>query len=273
MAQPSNPVAIVTGSSGGLGKPICAELSKAGYTIAGISRSRPASNTAIEPVEPFLADLTDPVDTARIIRQIVDRLGPPALLVHNAGQGAFGPIEFCEQEHIESLFALNVGGFFSLVRAVLPHMRAAGTGRIVTITSLTGLVPVPYLGLYGATKAALHSLTLSLRAELRPHGIKVTAMAPGRFDTPFGERSLVGSNALDPPYGHRALEWLGEWGLIEGRETPADPADVALAIRAVVEQGDPPAEVVVGADALRLLEQRQELGSSGFEEYISFKLA
>src|SRR5436190_13360938 len=151
MAGTTKQVALVTGASSGIGEAAARALVGAGFTVYGTSRKAAAGElrggVAFLPL-----DVTDDQSVAGAVRKVLDRSGRIDVLVNNAGVGIAGAAEESSVEQARALFETNVFGSIRMTRAVLPHMREQGGGRIVNVSSVLGLVPAPFRALYAATK-------------------------------------------------------------------------------------------------------------------------
>lgn len=186
----ARPIALVTGASRGIGRVIAEELATDHHLLLG-GRDRTALEALaaeLPSAEPFAADLTDPHATARAV-DAIDRSGTGALgqgqglsaLVHSAGILVAGSIADLTAEDWNRSLAVNVTAVAELTRLLLPTLRRA-RGTVVTLNSASGLTSSPNLGAYCASKFALRALTDALRAEERPHGVRVSSIHPGRVD-------------------------------------------------------------------------------------------
>ena len=174
-------VALVTGASSGIGYAICGRLLREGCTVYGLSRR----GTAPEGVTGLSADVTDSAAVDAAVKEVFEREGRIDILVAAAGFGISGPVEFTTDEQAEKQMNVNFLGQFACIRAVLPVMRKQHSGSIVCVSSIAGVMAIPYQSFYSASKAAVNSLALSLRNEVKGFGIKVTAVLPGDTATGF----------------------------------------------------------------------------------------
>lgn len=176
-----NKIAVVTGGSGGIGRYTAASLKAAGCTVYEISRRDIPSDGIIH----MSADVTDETQVRRVIDEIAEREGRIDILVNNAGFGISGAAELTESRDSHAQLELNVFGTDNVTRAVLPHMRAQGGGRIVCMSSIAGIVPIPFQLWYSVSKAAIIAYVLALQNEVRPFGISVCAIMPGDIASGF----------------------------------------------------------------------------------------
>ncbi|WP_448810502.1 oxidoreductase [Agromyces bauzanensis] len=182
-------VALVTGASSGLGALTARLLAERGYRVAGAAR-RTDLVQQLPKVLPVPLDLTDPESIERAVAYVEQTFGPVEILVNNAGYGEFGAIEETPIDSARRQFDVNVFGLVRLTQRVIPSMRAAHAGRIVNVSSLAGEFSSPLGGWYHASKFALEALSDSLRAELRPFGIRVAVVQPGPVRTAWHEEAM-----------------------------------------------------------------------------------
>jgi len=196
MKKPGNKVALVTGASSGIGQATAELLASAGYTVYGTSRR--GGSTGERPFEMLTLDVTRDASVAGAVAQLMQREGRIDLLVNNAGFGvAPAGAEESSVEQAQSIFDTNFFGIVRMTRAVLPHMRKQGVGRIINIGSVLGLLPMPYGALYAATKHAIEGYSESLDHELRTRGIRVSIIEPAYTNTPFDANFLQPDVKLD----------------------------------------------------------------------------
>jgi len=192
----SHPIALVTGASSGIGKATAERLDEAGYHVYGTSR-RGAQN-GLHPFEMLALDVTSDTSVAAAVAELLRREGRIDLLVNNAGFGvAPAAAEESSLEQARAIFETNFFGMVRTTRAVLPHMRKQGSGRIVNIGSVLGLLPMPYGALYTATKHAVEGWSESLDHELRTLGIRVSVIEPAYTRTKFDANMMQPDATLD----------------------------------------------------------------------------
>ena len=178
--------ALVTGATAGLGKAIALRLARDGMQVVVVGRDPARGAAVVEQIEAaggqarFIAtDLSDPAD----IKHLAEQVGDIDVLVNNAGRAVWAPTEDMNIADFDAMFASNVRAPFLLVGAFAPAMAARGTGSIVNISSMAGRIGLPSGAAYGATKAALASMTQSWTAEYSPRGVRVNAVAAGPIYT------------------------------------------------------------------------------------------
>ena len=174
-------VAIVTGGSGGIGKAAASLLFKNGYTVYELSRH----GADADGVTHLTADVTDAASVNSAVATVIEREGRIDLLVNNAGFGISGAVECTSEADAKAQFDVNFFGQLRCIQAVLPYMRKQRCGHIVNLSSVAAPIAIPFQSFYSATKAAVNSLTLSLRNEARPYGVQVCAVQPGDVRTGF----------------------------------------------------------------------------------------
>ena len=186
MAVGTDRVALVTGASSGIGEAAARALVGAGFTVYGTSRKAVAGEER-DGVVFVPLDVTDDQSVGGAVRDVLDRSGriDADVLVNNAGFGVAGAAEESSIEQTRALFETNLFGAIRMIRAVLPHMRGRGSGRIINVSSFVGLIPVPFMALYAASKHALEGYSESLDHEVREHGVRVLLVEPGMTKTTF----------------------------------------------------------------------------------------
>ncbi|HEY7619621.1 MAG TPA: SDR family NAD(P)-dependent oxidoreductase [Solirubrobacteraceae bacterium] len=176
---------VITGTSTGIGRATALRLARAGFDVlAGVRRDSDgaALHEADGRIEPVIVDVTDADQVAALARRIAG--GPLAGLVNNAGIAVAGPLEGVPLAEMRRQYEVNVFGLLAVTQALLEPLRA-GRGRIVNIGSIGGRINTPFVGPYSSSKAAVRSLSASLRRELRPWKIEVALVEPGALDTPI----------------------------------------------------------------------------------------
>jgi len=256
-----HPVAIVTGVSSGIGRATAELLAQRGFRVFGTVR-RTSAITAVPGIDLAQLDVRDDHAAAELVEHVLARAGRIDVLVNNAGYAVAGSAEETSIEQARALFETNFFGILRMMRTVLPPMRARGTGRIVNISSVLGLVPAPYLSVYAASKHALEGHSESLDHEVRPFGIRVSLVEPGFTSTKLGANLEPADTPLDAyaPRRARVLAVVGR--AIAGGTHPERVADAVL--RAATSSS-PHLRYVVGREARLLSYLRRLLPPATFD--------
>jgi NAD(P)-dependent dehydrogenase (short-subunit alcohol dehydrogenase family) len=257
--MPNPKVVLVTGASSGIGAAIAARLAKDGHQVFGTSRKGGASHDG---TEMLTLDVCSDASVQSCVEGLLRKAGRIDALVNNAGYLLSGAIEEATLEEARAQFETNFFGVARMVKAVLPAMRRARSGHIVTVSSLAGLVPVPFWGFYNASKFAVEGYMESLRHELKPFGIKVAMVEPGAIHTPFYENPQAKAKAM-PEYGpwrERALKTMAHFA-----EKAPGPGVVAEVVARLVSSPNPPLRNRITREASLFPFLRWLLPASAFE--------
>lgn len=220
-------IALVTGASSGIGEATAQRLARAGYKVYGTSRR--ATPAGQRPFAMLPLDVTSDESVEAAVAQLIRLEGRIDVLVNNAGFGvAPGGAEESSIDQAKAIFETNFFGLIRVTRAVVPHMRRQGNGRIINIGSVLGFLPMPYGALYAATKHAVEGYSESLDHELRTRGIRVSVIEPAYTKTQFDANFLAPDSKLDEYREARAHldEVLKE--VMAAADDPAVVADVVL---------------------------------------------
>ena len=227
MAKLERQIALVTGASSGIGEATAERLTKAGYTVYGTSRRGATAGARSFHMLPL--DVTNDASVDAAVGQVLRREGRIDLLVNNAGFGvAPGGAEESSIEQARSIFETNFFGLIRMTRAVVPHMRRQGSGRIINIGSVLGLLPMPYGALYAATKHAVEGYSESLDHELRTRGIRVSVIEPAYTKTQFDANLLEPDSKLDEYRAVRAVLGQTLKEVMAGADEPGIVAEAVL---------------------------------------------
>ncbi|WP_328469000.1 oxidoreductase [Actinoplanes sp. NBC_00393] len=244
---------LITGCSTGLGRALARAVLDRGdnavVTARDVTKVEDFAESHPRTALALSLDVTDPEQVCDAVRQADARFGGVDVLVNNAGYGYRAAVEEGGDADVQRLFATNFFGAVSMIKAVLPGMRARRSGAIVNISSIGARICAPGSGYYSAAKAALEGMSGSLRKELGPLGITVTAVEPGAFRTDFAGRSLTESATVIDDYADTAGRRRKVHDTSHGHQ-PGDPAKAAAALITAVGSGRPPALLLLGTDAL-----------------------
>jgi NAD(P)-dependent dehydrogenase (short-subunit alcohol dehydrogenase family) len=189
-------VVIITGASQGIGAEAAKEFVKAGARVVLAARSQPALErlaTELGGERRALAvpaDIADAADVKNVTLQTLAAFGRVDILVNNAGIGYFAPLLKTQPDKVRRVFEVNVLGPLAAIQSVAPYMKEQGDGHIINVLTCAGRIPIPFQGIYGASKAAFILLTDTLRVELAPSRIAVTGVYPGTVNTSFERNAL-----------------------------------------------------------------------------------
>lgn len=248
----------ITGVSSGFGKALANEALAAGHRVIGTVRNdaarlefeqHPSGNAFAR-----LLDVTDFAAIDPIVAEVESSLGPVDVLVNNAGYGHEGVFEESPLEEIRQQFDVNVFGAVAMAKAFVPYFRERRAGHIINITSMGGLITMPGIAYYCGSKFALEGISDTLSKELKPFNIAVTAVAPGSFRTDWAGRSMRRSErsiadydaSFDPIRAAREQKHGKQLG---------DPEKAAQAILTLIASDAPPAHLLLGSDALKLVRE------------------
>src|SRR5206468_2112380 len=227
MAKPKGKIALVTGASSGIGEATAERLAKAGYKVYGTSRR--GVQVEKRSFEMLPLDVTSDESVEAAVSEVMRRDGRIDLLVNNAGFGvAPAGAEESSIDQARSIFETNFFGLIRMTRAVVPHMRRQGSGRIINIGSVLGFLPMPYGALYAATKHAVEGYSESLDHELRTRGIRVSVIEPAYTKTHFDANLLEPDAKLDEYREARATVSRQLSAVLETADEPGVVADVVL---------------------------------------------
>lgn len=240
------PTVLITGCSSGFGLKTAELFLEQGWHVVATMRTpQPDVLPASDRMRILALDVTDPASIA----QAVAAAGPIDVLVNNAGFGVPAPVELTPLDTARALFETNTLGTLAMMQAVLPQFRARREGVVINVTSSATLKPLPLVGVYRASKAAINAMTESLAVELRAFGVRVHLVLPGRSpETKFGEHARQHLHGLDDADYKPLVEHI-----IAGMRDSAGPVthahDVALAIWRAATDPVTPLRVAAGADA------------------------
>ena len=187
----------ITGTSRGFGRIWAEAALERGDRVAATSREitaiQPLADKYGDAVLPMTLDITDATADRVVVEQAFDHFGRVDVILNNAGYGLFGAVEELTEEQARRQIDTSLFGALWITQAALPHLRAQGSGHVVQVSSLAGLVAIPYLGLYQAAKFGLEGYSEALAAEVAAHGIKVTIVEPSPYNTDwvYGSKEIA----------------------------------------------------------------------------------
>jgi NAD(P)-dependent dehydrogenase (short-subunit alcohol dehydrogenase family) len=220
-------IALVTGASSGIGEATAERLALAGYKVYGTSRRR--TPTGQRSFEMLALDVTSDESVEAAVSEVLGLDGRIDVLVNNAGFSiAPAGAEESSMVQARSIFDTNFFGMVRMTRAVVPHMRRQGAGRIINIGSVLGFLPAPYMALYAATKHAIAGYSESLDHELRTRGIRVSVIEPAYTKTQFEAHLLEADAKLDEYREVRAAMGKKLKEVLERADEPGIVAEVVL---------------------------------------------
>ncbi len=258
---------LITGASSGIGRVTAELFHRQGWNVIATMRnpSKEAELTQFENVLVTRLDVTDEDSIATAVAEGIERFGQIDVLLNNAGYGAYGPLEAFPMERIRRQFDTNVIGLLAVTKAVLPHMRANGSGCIVNISSIGGQITFPLGTLYHGTKFAVEGLSESLHYELAAAGIKVKIVEPGLIATDFGGRSFDFVNDESMAEYQPVVQALfSTWGSEEMAARTSPPSVVADVILTAVTDDTDTLRYRAGEDAVEYLDNRKALDDATF---------
>ncbi|MFB7311892.1 oxidoreductase [Streptomyces sp. NPDC056192] len=247
---------LITGVSTGLGRAFAQAALTAGHTVVGTVRSE-ADLRAFEELKPGYAhgrilDVTDGDTVERVFAEVEQGVGPLDVVIANAGYGLEGTFEETSLAEVRRQFEVNVFGAMATLRAALPPMRRRRRGHLMAVTSMGGLMAVPGMSAYCGSKFALEGVLEALGKEVAQFGIHVTAIEPGSFRTDWSGRSMTRAERSVDDYDELFTPIREARQKASGNQL-GNPAKAGDAVVHITSLDQPPAHLVLGSDALRLI--------------------
>lgn len=251
---------LVTGASTGIGKVCVLSLLNSGWRVfAGVRKEQDAAAIRQESQQkaiPVFLDLLKPDSIANALSTVISQTGSAGFhgLVNNAGIAVACPLEAIPLDDLRRQFEVNVFGQLAVIQAFMPLLRDS-KGRIVNIGSISGRMSTPFTGPYCGSKFALEAMTDALRMELRPWGITISIVEPGRIATPIWQKSNEAANELekriDPDKTALYRPYIDRFRkvVLKMAATGGTPESVANAVQHALEAKNPKTRYVVGTDA------------------------
>ncbi len=241
-------VVVITGASSGIGKGTAEELVRRGCTVYDLSRR----DVFLEAIHHISTDVTDEESVNRAISEIIAREGKIDVLINNAGFGISGAVEYTETAEAKRLFDVNFFGIVRVTRAVLPFMRSEGKGRVINISSVAAVAPIPYQTFYSASKSAVMTYSMALANEVGDFGISVCTVLPGDIKTGFTaarKKSIIG----DDVYNGKISRSVGKMEQDEQKGMSPDVAGRIIATIALSNKRKPVYTIGIGYQVLSVL--------------------
>ncbi len=237
---------LITGCSTGIGRDLAQRLTGAGYNVAATARKVESLNDVPAAMKLAL-DVTQPESILRAVQCTLERFGRIDVLVNNAGYAVVGAIEEVPDAQAREMFEVNLFGVMRMIRAVVPHMRRQGAGRIINISSIAGRRSTPVNGVYSASKFGVEALSDALRFELAPFGIQVVLIEPGSIKTHFDATADAHGHSIvsNPASPYRALYQVSDQFADSMRKNAPGPEVVSRVIQQAIQASKPKARYLV----------------------------
>jgi NAD(P)-dependent dehydrogenase (short-subunit alcohol dehydrogenase family) len=272
-------VALVTGSSSGIGFETALLLARSGYHTYASMRNIEKSKNIVEivknenlPLQIIQLDVNYDESVKEAIDKIVQEKDRIDVLVNNAGYSFLGSVEDMALEEIKEIFETNFFGVVRVTKQVLSIMRMRNNGgTIINISSIGGRMSVPFSSAYNSTKFALEGLSESLSYELEPFGIRVVVIEPGFIRTNIINSSILAKKALDPnsPYFSNTKKLANYLkSMINNSSTSTPPHEVAKTILNIITSENPNLRYTVGNDAAAIIQAKRDMSETEFSEMI-----
>ena len=261
---------LITGASSGFGKDTVKLFQTNGWNVIATMRS-PEIETELSKLDNVLLvrlDVQDKKSIADAVAMGIQKFGRIDVLVNNAGYGAIGAMEAASDEIIQKQFRVNIFGLMDVTKAVLPSMRKNKDGVIINISSMGGRITIPFGSLYNSTKFALEGLTEAMQYELNPFGIKLKLIEPGSYRTNFNGSSLDFFGAGEIADYQGIFEKFTVVAKHPGRGN-ANLSEVSETIYTAATDGTEQLRYPIGADALAMIQAKQDKGDIGFKKMIA----
>jgi NAD(P)-dependent dehydrogenase (short-subunit alcohol dehydrogenase family) len=257
-------VALVTGASSGIGNETARAFVEAGFEVIGTGRKTsgltpPAGVTYLD------LDVGSGESASAAVAEVIDRFGRIDVLVNNAGIGASGAVEENSVAQAQNVLNINVLGVIRMTKAVLPHMRARGAGRVINVSSVLGVAPQPFMALYVASKHAVEGYSESLDHEVREHGVRVLLVQPAYTKTSFETNAAQPDTPL-PLYAERRRVF--DEVIAAAMKAGDDPAVVAKVIVTAATDKKPKLRYTAGPLASRVTTARRLVPAGTFDKQI-----
>jgi NAD(P)-dependent dehydrogenase (short-subunit alcohol dehydrogenase family) len=266
---------LITGVSSGFGRALSEAAIAQGDIVVGTVRKE-ADKAEFEKLgknaHGRILDVTETERVSPVVAEIEKNIGAIDVLVNNAGYGHEGILEESSMDDLRRQFEVNVFGAVAMIQAVLPYMRKRRAGRILNITSMGGLITLPGISFYHGSKFALEGVSETLGKEVKDLGIHVTAVEPGGFRTDWAGRSMVRAPRSIADYD-AVFEPIRERRLANSGKQTGDPGKAAQAMLKLIASENPPAHLLLGSDAVRLVDEKMKALQAELDAWKSLSLS
>jgi NAD(P)-dependent dehydrogenase (short-subunit alcohol dehydrogenase family) len=266
-------VAVVTGSSAGIGYETALLLARNGFdtyaTMRNLNKSNKILDTTIKSklsLQVLELDVTSDKSVMNAVDKILSEKKRIDIVVNNAGYASIGSVEDSSIDEIKAQFETNFFGAIRVIQSVLPIMRRQRSGTIVNISSLAGRVAFPFYGAYSSSKFALEGLSESLRYEVKQFGINVILIEPGRIRTKIHDEKKIARSAANPDSPYTQLMQKISAAFESSLENAISPIEVAQIILNAVISDNPEPRYQAGNDAIMLIDTRKNTSDREFEK-------
>lgn len=264
-------VAVVTGSSSGIGLETSLLLAKNGFrtfaTVRNLDKANAIRNISDKgelPIHVVELDVSSDKSVNAAIDKISDESKRIDVLVNNAGYSLIGALEDLSMDEIKAQFETNLFGTIRVMKAVLPTMRKQKGGTIVNVSSMAGRVGFPLFPVYSGTKFALEGVSESIRLETDPLGIKIVLVEPGTIRSNFASNAIIGQKAAEPASPYASLMETLQKATARFVDQGTPPEEVAKVILKAVTIDNPDLRYLVGNDAIQMIEARKGMSDQEF---------
>ncbi|RBY88762.1 SDR family oxidoreductase [Blastococcus sp. TF02A-26] len=264
----------ITGASRGFGREWATAALERGDSVAATARDTATLDDLVQrfgdAVLPLQLDVTDREAGTAAVRRAHDTFGRLDVVVNNAGYGLFGMVEEVSEAEVRAQFDANVFGALWITQAALPLMRAQGSGHVLQVSSIGGIVALPNLGVYNASKWALEAFSQSLATEVAQFGIKVTIIEPAGYSTDWSGSSAQHAEP-NPAYDEFRGKVMA--GRAKAAQSAGDPAATAAAVLQLVDADEPPLRVFFGKAPLAMATKEYERRLATWREWEQLSIA
>ncbi|WP_050479186.1 oxidoreductase [Herbaspirillum rhizosphaerae] len=275
-APATSKVWFITGASRGFGALIARDALLRGDRVVATARN---PQTVVEQLgdHPNLLalklDVTSETDAVNAATQAVSRFGRIDVLVNNAGYGLLGAVEEASADEVKKQFDTNVFGLLHVTRAVLPVLRAQGSGHVINVSSIGGYASHAAWGVYCATKFAVEALTEALSAELAHTGVRATVIEPGFFRTDFLNADSVVSTANRIAHYAESVGVMRQLMADANHKQPGDPEKLASAVLKLADSANPPLRLALGADTVARVQKKNQAVEAELQQWMAVSMS